>query len=221
MKRSFVLLLGLVALAAVAAGVGFAVRSRKDTVVAGGAKRGAGGGTAGAMSAEEVKPTRQALPSDFERRRAAWLKQHPGEGDKAMTAQRLRRVQMSRFDLASLAQEAAMNAMGLAEGERGKLRQILADEHTAVLLRIEKSLPSGGGSETKANDTLADMEKQLTDPSTSDTHRKKMQEVLGEARLAELERLERRERNNLIVERRLYRKTTEAPAPSPAPAAWP
>lgn len=224
MKRSVALRFGLVALAATTAVVAFVIGSQQEVAIHGNigaaARSGAGGSppriTGSKM--DDAKPAAGRLPSpefsrDLERRRTAWIHQPQKQQDNQMTPERVRRIEMSRFELASLAQEAAGIEMGLGEGDRTELRQILTDYRGAILLQIEhptdaRRLPAPTG-----HDPLEGLERRLDAPtSPANVYQKRMRERLGEERFIEFEGLERQERSKLILERRVFRKTAKQPS---------
>lgn len=222
MKRSVALRFGLVTLAATAAVVAFVIGSQQEVAIRGNMGAAAGSGAGGSLPRitgsrmDDAKPAgRSPSPEfnrDLERRRTAWIHQPQGQQDNQMTPERVRRMEMSRFELASLAQEAAGIEMGLGEGERTDLRQILTDYRSAILLQIEhptdtKALPAPTG-----YDPLEGLERRLDAPtSPANVYQKRMRERLGEERFIEFERLERQERSKLILERRVFRKTANEP----------
>jgi hypothetical protein len=127
-----------------------------------------------------------------------------------MTPERVRRMEMSRFELASLAQEAAGAELGLVEAEMTELRQILTDYRGAILLQIEyptdaKALPAP--TESAPFERLEKTLDSATSPAN--VYQRRMRERLGQARFIEFERLERQERSKLILERRVFRKTAK------------
>jgi hypothetical protein len=117
-------------------------------------------------------------------------------------------MELSRFELASLAQEAAAAGLGMSEDEKSKLRQILTEYRDAVIMRIEQAA-GGTGAEQGA-------------PGSAErAFKDRRRELLGVKALEDLERREQEERSKLITERQAYRKATSAPAPGPVPPAGP
>jgi hypothetical protein len=223
MKRSVVLGFGLVALVAAAAVVAFVIGSRHKAAIGDNtnvaAKPGAGGGSPRGTGAklDDAKPAgRSPSPEwnpDLERRRTAWIRLPLSQQENQMTPERVRRMEMSRFELSSLAQEAAAIGMGLGEGERVKLRQLLADYRNAVLLRIEHPADAKDRPAPTGHDPLEGIEKRPDAPtSPGNVYRERMRAALGERRYAEYERLERQERSKLIEQRQAFRSTGESSA---------
>jgi hypothetical protein len=136
------------------------------------------------------------------------------QGENKMTPERLRRVEMSRFELTSLAQEAAMMDMGLGETEKAVLRKILTDLRDAALLRIERPSENPDKSALTADELLDGIEGRSRDPSAPlNIYAKRLRDALGEADHAEFKRLEREERAKLIAARRAFRSSAINPAP--------
>lgn len=123
---------------------------------------------------------------ELARRRLAWVQQRPSQEENKMTPERVRRMEMSRLELASLAQEAAATTMGLAEADKLRLRQALLEFRDATLFRIEH--PDAG-------------------PGTDvEPYGRSQRRILGETRYADFSRLEQLEREQLIAARRAFRK---------------
>jgi hypothetical protein len=167
----------------------------------------------------QASPERHA---DLARRQTAWVQKPLTQGDNKLTPERVRRVEMSRFELTSLAQEAAMIAMGLPEAKRTALRSILTEFRDAVLLRIER--PGEGKAAPTADELVDGIERADRDPASPfNVYAKGLRETLGEAGRKEFGRLEREERARLIAARRAFRNPVPGPAPpggqSPSSAA--
>jgi hypothetical protein len=167
----------------------------------------------------------QSLPSpelqaELVRRRAAWVEKPLSQGENQMTPERLRRVEMSRFELTSLAQEAAMIDMGLGEAEKIALRKILTDFRDAALLRIEHPSQGKDTSAIAPDEALDGIEGRSTDSSAPiNLYTKRMRETLGEPDHAEFRRLELEERAKLIAGRRAFRSRAIKPtAPTVTPS---
>ena len=127
-----------------------------------------------------------------------------------MTPERVRRMQMSRFELASLAQEAAGIEMGLSEAKRAELLQILNDYRSAILRHIEYPRDAEALTAPTGADPLEGVERRLDAPtSPGNVYGERMRGALGEGRLLEFERFERQERSKLILRRQVFRKTAK------------
>ena len=145
------------------------------------------------------------------------MEQRPGPRQDSRTPEGTRSGEMSRFELTSLAQEAAANDMKLGSGERSKLRQALDAFRDATLFRIEHP-PERKDAAAPAGKALSFVE----DPTTpGHVYVMRQREILGDGRYDEFSRREQRERTRLIVDRQVFRKVGDQPAPmlSPAPPA--
>jgi hypothetical protein len=196
------------------------LRGRGSTVT--GRERGkalSGPGVTTSPGGAQPSPERHA---DLARRQTAWVQKPLTQGDNKLTPERVRRVEMSRFELTGLAQEAAMIAMGLPEAKRTALRSILIEFRDAVLLRIER--PDQGKAAPTADELVDGIERADRDPASPfNVYAKGLRETLGEAGQNEFGRLEREERARLIAARRAFRNPAPSRAPpggqSPSPAA--
>lgn len=133
-----------------------------------------------------------AFARELDRRRAAWIQQRSSQEENKMTPERVRKMEMSRLELASLCEESAAVAMGLDESDKAKLRQALTEFRDATLFRIEHPVEA---------------DKPKDDRPQIDAYGKRQRELLGDSRYTAFSRLEQQEREKLIAARRAFRKT--------------
>ena len=209
MKRLVALRFGLVAVAATAAVLAFVIVSQEEPTtrdkMGAAVKSDAGASplrTTTAKMDDSTAAARSPSPEfdrDYKRLRTAWI-------------QRTGRMEMSRFELASLAQEVAGMEMGLSEAKRAELRQILNDYRNAILLHVEYPRDAEALTAPTGANPLERIEKRLDLPtSPGNVYGERMREALGEERLIEFEHLERQERSKLILERQVFRKIAKEP----------
>jgi hypothetical protein len=186
----------------------------------GGQSKAAGDGTADKATGVRSPARRRAvrlpppeLQAELVRRRAAWVQKPLSREENQMTPERLRRVEMSRFELTSLAQEATMIDMGMDEPQKAPLRKILTDFRDAALLKIEYPNQDKDPSTASPDELLDGIQGRTKDPSAPiNLYSKRMRETLGEADYTEFARLEREERAKLIAGRRAFRNRDVKPA---------
>ncbi|MGD0836685.1 MAG: hypothetical protein ABSB49_08600 [Polyangia bacterium] len=162
----------------------------------------------GGVGRQAPQPTaRPALDlPDLERRRKAWVERPtPARG----TAAAVRASEASSLELTSLAQEAAIGAMGLGEGERRQLQQAEAVFRDAATIRLEHP------PERRDAATIVPAPFSVADgpPSPERLFVMRQRAILGQERYQELWRLEQRERARLIARRQVFLGVEDRPAP--------